>query len=138
MFDFFPGNQESKKSDLINPFKCIELGNIFSNQIVRQYTIMDKEDFNKMKARGCEFRSSTKNHEKQKISNFIEIHNVEIDKSKKDEKELSMHLFKLAANQVIADKEKYFIDYRNAIKELSIEYQVLSKYTSFIGVDEKG
>jgi len=88
-----------------------------------------------MKASYCEFTSSSKNH---KISKFIEIDNVRIDKSKKGEEALSMHLFKLAANQVIADKEKYFINYQNAIKELSIEYQVLSKNTSFIGVDEKG
>ena len=141
-FSFMQEPKAAKdKLALIDPSRKLELGQLFRNDLIREFTIMTEEQFTKELACTfeCEYEPRIKGPSRQTFDreSFVDIGssfgiNQVAGEGKPDDADA--HLFKLAAKRIINDRGEYFYDNAESIRDLSVKYQVLSRHTSFIGV----
>ena len=101
-------------SELFQPSRVVDVGNLFRNQLSTFFTVIRESDFEKICCDfSCKFDPSTKSSSSQKFeaSQFSEISGT--------------HLFKLAAQREFKAGDTL---------SLSLKYQVLSDATAFVGI----
>lgn len=124
-FDFGNQQQPGFKDGEIHLGAKRDLGCLYQNEIVRIYSIMTDEEFEKMKCTfKCEYDPRTMEPFEQQIDNsqFIETEN-----------DGHSYLFKLAAKQGL---EQGNVVKQDHIQEVALKYQVLSKHTELVGVSK--
>lgn len=146
---------EFDKTSFFDPSESYDLGQMFRNQYVQQYTVMTQDKFDTQLA-AC-FKSAFDPKTKKPIQQiytkdqFIDITPAPVPEGERDpqsleeDDELSQfesHLFDLAAKKKIDNlltqgTQGYYnneFSPKEHAKKLSIKYQVLCKETAFAGV----